>query len=996
MNITSDPNNPGLKPGDEISGYHITRMAPLTEIDVIYYELAHRATGARHVHISSADTENTFSVAFKTVPADSSGVAHILEHTALCGSRRYPVRDPFFSMLKRSLSTFMNAFTASDWTMYPFATQNPKDFYNLMDVYLDAAFFPKLDELSFCQEGHRLAFEEAEATGDGSASLAYKGVVYNEMKGAMSSPSQVMGRSILNALYPDTTYSHNSGGDPAVIPQLTHDQLREFHRVHYHPSNAFFYTYGNLPLARHLDFIQDKVLGHFTPIDPGTDVPSQPRWQRPRTVDYPYPLDPSETPEKKCQVCLAWLTCDIKDTFGVLCLTLLEQILLGNAASPLRKALIDSGLGSSLCDSAGFDGDNRDTLFVCGLKDVNKTDGAAIEAIILGVFKDLVTAGIDKETIESAIHQLEFHRREVTNTPYPYGLKLLLFFSGSWFHGGDSVRSFDFDADLKHIREAIKAGPFFEDCIQKYFLDNPHRVLLHLVPDQKMAAREAMQTAARLQEIQSRLTDEQIEKIKNQTDTLNRLQESHEDLTVLPTLALSDIPPLVQSLQPSRAYDSTAALGYNQPTAGIFYLAGAAGAGIVSADSLGLVPFFCYALPKIGTCRRDYLEMARRIDRYTGGMGLAAASRTCFTQEGQSLPFVSVGGKCLVRNRQAMFDIVQELMFEHAFTDFSRLKNLLLEYRAGLEAMVVQNGHQLAMSLAARNFNTTCAVSEIWQGIHQLGTIKALTRDLTQEKLEGISETLSQIGKALFTAHNFKMALVGEEMALSSSEKEVASIFNGLGDHPGDGFGAPDIQCPAEVPNEGWYTSSAVSFVARAFAVVRMSHADAPALAVISKILRSMYLHREIREKGGAYGGFALYNAESGIFSFASYRDPHIQATLQAFTGAMGFINSGKYGSEDIKEAILQVCSEIDKPDPPGPAARKAFYRRIVSLPDKARRQFKAGLLEINPEKIQTVAEKYFGQSSRGHAVAVISSKEQLTAANGKMADHPLELHQIW
>ena len=205
MNITSDPNNPSLKPGDEISGYHITRMDHLTEIDVIYYELVHRATGARHVHISTVDTENTFSVAFKTVPTDSSGVAHILEHTALCGSRRYPVRDPFFSMLKRSLSTFMNAFTASDWTMYPFATQNPKDFYNLMDVYLDAAFFPKLDELSFCQEGHRLAFEEAEDTGDGSASLVYRGVVYNEMKGAMSSPSQVMGRSILNALYPDTT-----------------------------------------------------------------------------------------------------------------------------------------------------------------------------------------------------------------------------------------------------------------------------------------------------------------------------------------------------------------------------------------------------------------------------------------------------------------------------------------------------------------------------------------------------------------------------------------------------------------------------------------------------------------------------------------------------------------------------------------------------------------------------------------------------------------------
>ncbi len=995
MNTKSDKNNPGLKIGDEISGCQIRRMADLKEIDSIYYELKHQATGARHVHISTADKENTFSVAFKTVPSDSSGVAHILEHTVLCGSRRYPVRDPFFSMLKRSLSTFMNAFTASDWTMYPFATQNPKDFYNLMDVYLDAAFFPKLNELSFCQEGHRLEFEESEDTEQSSAPLVYKGVVYNEMKGAMSSPSQVMGRSILNALYPETTYSNNSGGDPAVIPQLTHAQLLEFHRVHYHPSNAFFYTYGNLPLRDHLDFIQDKVLRHFTPIDPGTDVPSQPRWRRPQTVDYSYPLDPSETIAKKSQVCLAWLTCDIKDTFGVLSLTLLEQILLGNAASPLRKALIDSGLGSSLCDSTGFDGDNRDTMFVCGLKDVDKADAAKIESIILGVFKDLVNSGIDKKMIESAIHQLEFHRREVTNTPYPYGLKLLLFFSGSWFHGGDPVRSFDFAADLTRIRKQLKAGPFFENCIQKYFIDNLHRVLLHLVPDQEMAGREAEQTTAQLSEIRSSLTKDQIEKIKSRTDTLKRLQESHEDLAVLPTLDLSDIPPLVQSVQPGRTHDSVPAVCYNQPTAGIFYLAGAAGAGAVSADLLGLVPFFCYALPKIGTSRRDYLEIARRIDRYTGGIGLAASSRTRFNEAGNSLPFVSLGGKCLVRNQQAMFDLIQELIFEHAFTDLPRLKNLLLEYRAGLESMVVQNGHQLAMSLAARNFNTTSALKETWHGIHQLRLIKALTPDLIEKKLGAVSEDLTRIGKSLFTTHNFKMAIVGEDKALLSSKTAVESISKGFADHPQGGFDEPDVQCPDEIPNEGWYTSSAVSFVARAFAAVRMSHADAPALAVISKILRSMYLHREIREKGGAYGGFALFNAESGIFSFASYRDPHIQATLQAFTGAMEFINSGEFNNEDIKEAVLQVCSEIDKPDPPGPAARKAFYRRIVSLSDNARNRFKAGLLEISHKKIQQVAEKYFDPDSKGHAVAVISNREKLEKANYKMADHPLQLHRI-
>ena len=278
-----DPNNANLTIGESISGYRLLDAAYIETNRSWYYNLEHESTGARHVHLSRTDSENTFAVAFQTVPLDSSGVAHILEHTVLCGSERYPVRDPFFSMLRRSLSTFMNAFTASDWTMYPFSTQNPKDYYNLMDVYLNAVFFPELDELSFKQEGHRLELEAAgQEQDDQGQMLVRKGVVYNEMKGAMSSPDQVMVRSILKALYPDTTYSNNSGGDPAVIPSLTYDQLVAFHQKHYHPSNAYFYTYGNLPLREHLGRIGDKTLARFQRIDRSAPVPSQPRWSNGR------------------------------------------------------------------------------------------------------------------------------------------------------------------------------------------------------------------------------------------------------------------------------------------------------------------------------------------------------------------------------------------------------------------------------------------------------------------------------------------------------------------------------------------------------------------------------------------------------------------------------------------------------------------------------------------------------------------------------------------
>jgi len=996
MNAMMDTNNPGLNIGDRIDDYRIERIEMLEEISSIFYELEHLPTGARHVHISNDDAENTFSVAFKTVPRDSTGVAHILEHTVLCGSKKYAVRDPFFSMLKRSLSTFMNAFTASDWTMYPFSTQNSKDFYNLMGVYLDAAFFPSLEELSFKQEGHRLEIEENPASnGMASDRLIYKGVVYNEMKGAMSSPDQVMVRSILKALFPSSTYRFNSGGEPAEIPSLSHEQLKAFHRRHYHPSNAFFYTYGNLPLKDHLAFIKVQVLKQFKRIDPGTVVSPQARWKHPRSVSYPYPFNPQEDAAKKYQVCLAWLTADIQDTFEVLVLTLLEQILLGNSASPLRKALIDSALGSALCDGTGFDADNRDTLFVAGLKDVEQAAAEKIEEIIISVFRDLVEKGIDKNLIDSAIHQIEFHRKEITNTPYPYGLKLLLTFSGSWFHGGDPVKILNFDADLAKLQNELAKGAFFENCIQNYFLKNPHRVLLTLVPDQKQEQIETRRVQAELDAIRKELSPSDIERIKKDAEALKRLQETEVDVSCLPTLEREDIPPSVPIVRESPSEEAVPASLYNMATSGIVYFAAAAGTGLLPAELIPLVPFFCYALSRMGTAKRDYAEMAQRIDAYTGGVGFSTHARTRFNDTGDCVPFISFNGKCLLRNQEPMFDVIRELLHHADFSNLTRLKSILLEYRAGLESMVIHSGHRLAISLASRNLSPTRMLSETWGGIHQLQTIKQLSDDITEQDLTALSGDLTAIVRALFTQKNFQMALIGETAALTSARSCAQSVFDGFTAGKDDGFKAPDMAMSEKIIREGWSTSSAVSFVALAFETVRMAHEDAAALAVISKILRSMYLHREIREKGGAYGGFALYSPEDGLFSFASYRDPHIVSTLKAFDNAADFIRSESFSDEDVKEAILQVCSEIDKPDPPGPAARKAYYRKIISLSDEMRIRFKSRLLSLTRGQVVQAAEKYFDGNGTRKAVAVISGEDKLNAANAKLEGKPLEMHRI-
>jgi len=386
--------------------------------------------------------------------------------------------------------------------------------------------------------------------------------------------------------------------------------------------------------------------------------------------------------------------------------------------------------------------------------------------------------------------------------------------------------------------------------------------------------------------------------------------------------------------------------------------------------------------------------MARRVDLTTGGLGLASHARTTFTAQGECFPFVSFNAKCLNRNQAAMFDIIGEMAADYSFADHERLKSLLLEYRAGLEAMVLQNGHRLAISLASRNFSPAGLLSEKWSGIHQLRAIKAITKEIDDAALATLADTLTSIGQALFRAGNLKTALIGDEKALAPAVDLAAAVNASL---------AAAVESPRPLPatpgcglsREGWSTASAVSYVASVFPAVRMVHADAPILSVTAKLLRSLYLHREIREKGGAYGGFAIYNSEEGLFGFGSYRDPHILGTLDVYRTAAEFVRSGEFSQEDVKEAILQVCSEIDKPDPPGAAARKAFYRDLVGLSDAARQAYKTRLLSVSRQDVMAVGEKYFKGSAAQSAVAVISGEEKLGQANQKLGEEKLELFKI-
>lgn len=978
-----------LKVGETILGYRLVKEEKLELIKACFMEFIHEKTGAKHIHIKSEDKENVFGVAFKTVPEDSTGVAHILEHTALCGSEKYPVRDPFFSMIKRSLNTFMNAFTASDWTMYPFASQNKKDFYNLMGVYLDAAFFPNLDKLSFMQEGHRLSADE-------KGELSYQGVVFNEMKGAMSSQSQVMGRSLLEAIYPDTTYGFNSGGEPSNIPELTHEDLVEFHKTHYHPSNSYFFTYGDLDIEEHFGFIEKNVLSRFEAIDPNTDVPNQPRWNEPREVVYTYAADGEDDLKKKSQVAVAWLTSDIQDSFDTLVLDLLEQILMGNSAAPLYKALIDSGLGSSLTDVSGYDSENRDTLFAAGLKNVDPEDADKVEKVIFDTLKDLAENGIEKELIETAVHQFEFHRREISNTPMPYGLKLFLGIAGTWFHGGNPVDVILFDEDLEKIRENGLNLDFFEGYIKKYFLDNPHRVKMILNPDPNGNRVKAEKEKEELLEKRKKLSDSDIKDIQELENKLTLLQENKEDLSCLPTLEISDVSKEIKREEPTAIRESRVFL-YDRPTSEICYLTSVFGAGQLDNDLISYLPIFSFLISKTGTKNSDYVEFTRKIDSVTGGFGFSPQVRTTVLDSGRVIPSLIFSAKCLERYQAEMFSISSEMVSDYSFDDMERVISLLMQFRTGLESGIVQNGHKLAISLASRNMTPVAGLSEAWFGVNQLMLIKELTDKLGDESqklsaYEELKAKLNKIAQLIFNKENYKICMVGGNSNLVNGEKYLPEFIDSLSGIPSPGFELEKgFSFNNESIREAWLTQSSVSFVGGSFKAPEYGSKEAPQFSVLSRLLKSNFLHREIREKGGAYGGFSLYNAEDGIFSCASYRDPNIKRTIDTFSEGSAFLKKGGFTDEEVKEAILQTASDLEKPDTPAVAAKKDFFRRLVNFPEDLREKYKEGVLSTDAEKLTKTAEKYFNEDSYDKNIAVITGEVPFEKEKELLKESPLK-----
>ncbi len=952
--------------------FELLRRHPVPALRVVLEEYRHLATGARHLHLATEDPHNAFLVGFLTIPQDSTGVAHILEHTSLCGSARFPVRDPFFLMTRRSLSTFMNAFTASDWTAYPFASLNRKDFANLLEVYLDAAFFPLLDPLDFAQEGWRVEFGEPN---NPATPLVYKGVVFNEMKGAMSPAPRATAQALYSALYPTTTYHYNSGGEPADIPKLTYAQLKAFHQRHYHPSNALFMTYGNIPAAELQAEFECRVLQHFTAQPLDLRIGDERRYPAPITVTGTYAAQTADV-QGQTSILLAWLLGYGGALENLLEAYLLNAVLLDNSASPLRHALETTALGSAPSSLCGLDSEMREMAFTVGLEGSDPQQAEAVEALILDTLTQVAEHGVPQAELESVLHQLELNQREITGDGFPYGLKLLVNLLAPVLHGGDAVALLDLDAALDTLRNRIQDPVYVPGLVRRLLLDNPHRVRLVMQPDPQLAARRQQAEQAELARLQAQLTPEAAQALVTQAAVLQQRQQTPPDAEVLPKVGIEDIPAhLAIAEGENLLLPIGPATFYPQGTNGLVYQQLIVPLPLLTPEELDLLPLYVNLLPEVGANGHDYLALQRQQAAVSGGISASLSVRGGIEDARAVQGFLVLAGKALTRNQAALTDLLALIAQAARFDEYPRLRELIAQERLHQEESVTQAGHQLAMLAAASGLGPYPALMQRWRGLTGLQALKQLDKTLdTQARLEQFGTRLAALHVKLW-AGNRRYLLVAEATQRELLTAELLRAWP-----VATNTAAPVFQVPQPAPAlssaVGWAINSSVNFCAQAYPVVPAAHPDAPAFRVLAHYLRNGFLHTALREQGGAYGGGASFDPLAGTFRFYSYRDPRLAETFADFERSLDWLQQGDHPARWLEEAILGVISDIDQPGSPAGEALSAYFNALHGRSPEHRRQSRQAVLAVSRADLQRVAATWLqpAQASR----AVLGSQETL------------------
>ena len=927
---------------------------PLLDVNAQIYNESE--FNCKHIHLESDSNEKVFMVAFRTIPEDSTGVAHILEHTALCGSKKYPVRDPFFMMIRRSLNTFMNAFTSSDWTAYPFATLNKKDFNNLLGVYLDSAFFPNLDSLDFAQEGHRLEFKEKN---NPESEIEIKGVVYNEMKGAMSSITSQLWHGMSQHLYSSSTYKHNSGGDPENIIDLSHEDLVNFHQKHYHPSNATFFTFGNVDPLEIQSFIKENVLDNFSPSDEVVAVKNEDRLESPKVVSDFYNPQPGD--ENNHHIVLSWLLNESHNPVQLLETYLMSNILLDNSASPLRKVLESTKLGKSPSPLTGLEADQKELVFAAGLEGVDSNKSKEVEKLIMDCLTKLVEDGVPKDLIDSSLHQLEIRQREITGSGMPFGLQIMLTCLPACIHNDNPLNVLDLDSAFNAIKNNLKTENYIENLIDRSLIKNNHRLTYSLIPDTELNKKNEEKIQNKVFEITKNFSSDDKEKLIKLANDLEKRQNSIDDPEVLPKVTKEDIPKTRNYASPiAFAKDKSTDYFYKSGTNGIVYHSMIFPCDALDENELKIASLFSNTLTDIGLGKDGYEDIQKYQSSITGGISASFITLPNKSDDTFKLA-LKVSSKSLEGNESYMQDLILRTVKESSFDETKRIEELLEFISSDNEKSVIQNGHILSMSNAASQISDIASTNDLTSGLRFIHNTNHLSKLIGEddelakylELLRSINSKISNTPSHLFTAS----ALDKAKLNLDFTIKENTHHYKNQG------------LVALQSNPIGWITGSQVCFCAEAFPTVDYKHEDAPALTVLGTVLRNGYLHSAIREKGGAYGAGASQDSNNKVFKFFSYRDPKCTETFKEFKKSREW-SIKNITEEQLEEGVLGVISSIDKPLSPFGEAMSDFMSSLDQKTQDERLSFRSKVKECSLADLAMVSEKYLFNESKRSAIA--------------------------
>lgn len=981
MGLLYLPRDVFMKVGDIYSGFLIKEIEAIEEIHVTLILAEHKESGANIFHIKADDKENVFGLCFKTYCSDDTGVAHILEHTVLCGSKKYPIHDPFFSMLRRSCNTFMNAFTSKLWTGYVASSQIEKDFYNILSVYLDATLHPLLTKNSFMQEGHRLEFSDPD---DINSPLTIKGIVFNEMKGVFSNPSSVAWRHLMTYLYPKNTYGYDSGGVPKYITDLTHEELVNFHKKFYDKRRCDYFFYGDIPLEKHLDFLSKNVfnekLDKIAPIPPINKVV---RFKEPKFYKESYHSTDSTT--DPTYYSLGFVTCSIEEQEEVLTLMLLDIILMDTDASLLKRKVLKAGQCKDVY--AMVDSDARELPYVIFCVGV-EGDPKELEKTILSSLKEIKEEGISKDWIEGALHQLEFSKSEIVGSSGPYGLDLMTRTLMPFQQGGDLYDGLKIHSLISSLRKHLEDPNYLPNFIERMFLSNHHRVGLILSPDTTVRKQELLEEKAYLEKIATSFSKKEKIHLQEEIKTFEEYQHAldEENIDCLPSLLISDIPKNTPYFPISSSMEKNNTIYHHDVfTNSISYVDLIFDIPQIPEKDLQLLRLFSSIIPELGTKDVHWEKNMQRIQQYFGSLSSGLALNVQRDDINTCYPTLSISSRFLKRNTKECFNILKDTMLNIDVDDKERIKDLITQIYSSLESEVNRKALGYALKQSCAHISPWTHLGNLWYGAAYYKFMKEIMHNL-EGNLEWIIEKFNEFIKILFHLNNAHLVITCEKKDFEELEKNhfynILSLSNAASSYQ------PWIELPEPSPaeNKGVIISSGIAHNALAIMSVTIRSELSPALKIATYLLENIYIHKMVREKGGAYGSGVKYNILTGVLQFYSSRDPHIVSTIEAFHAAAKALAERDITDRELTEAILSYIQDVDSPVAVSCRGTVTYFQEKVGLTREIRQKFRDAVLSLKKEDIKRAVKEIILRALENEATQVsYSDKQKLTEANLKL-----------